>query len=201
MGMAYYPGHNGEGTTVRAGAGLAHCGNHCAGYKKIPTVSLDSTWPALRPAALEILKLSVNGEELNALRGARALLSRRKVCSVLVHVTKVQRGYDDSGVKRQQAAGGEVAAVATPFASEFYELLNGVGGLEVSLHLDAIDGTSTDTRPRPSTRLLKNALEIDAVFSNPSWSQDYIVARQVDVAQDSACSGSRALQHWSEVFN
>merc|ERR1712125_23257 len=165
----------GEGTTVRAGAGLAHCGNHCAGYKKIPTVSLDSTWPALRPAALEILKLSVNGEELNALRGARALLSRRKVCSVLVHVTKAQRGYSDTGADAPQKAAGAAAstAVASSFSSEFWELLNGVGGLEVSLHLDSIDGMNTDTRPRPSTRLLNSALEIDEIFSGASWAQDY----------------------------
>jgi FkbM family methyltransferase len=200
--LAFYPGHNGEGTTVRA-ATTAHCGNNCAGFKRIATVSLDSTWPALRPAALDILKLSVNGEELNALRGARALLSRRKVCSVMVHVTKVQRGYTDSKPAPQpEAVGGSTASSAfdTSFSSEFWELLNGVGGMEVSLHLDAIDGATSTDPPRPSTRLLTSASELDNVFGKPSTSQDYIVARQVDVAKDSACSGSRALEHWNEVF-
>merc|ERR1712187_231733 len=107
--LAYFPGHNGEGTTVRAAAD-SHCGTFCAGFSQIPTVSLDASWPALRPAPLEVLKLSVNGEELNALRGARALLSRRQVCSVLVHVTKTKRGWADEAaepvVQGAAASGG-----------------------------------------------------------------------------------------------
>jgi FkbM family methyltransferase len=194
--LAYYPGHNGEGTTVRAAA-TAHCGRHCTGFQQIPTVSLDNSWPALRPAALEILKLSVNGEELNALRGARALLSKRKVCSVLLHVTKVQRGYETA------IEAGSGTTGATPFSKELWELLQGVGGLEVSLHLDyspSAAGSISDTRPRPSTKLLNGALDLDNIFGNPSTSQGYIVARQVDVSKDSACIGSRALKHWTEVF-
>jgi len=198
--LAYYPGHNGEGTTVRAEAN-PHCGANCAGFSRIPTVTLDTSWPALRPTAMEVLKLSVNGEELNALRGARSLLSRREICSVLVHVTKAQRGWADDGPATPSTSAE--SCTGRGFAAELWGLLSGVGGLEVSLHLDEdVTGQvpSSDERPRPSTRRLRSARELDGVFGQQSFAHDYLIARQVNVSYDSPCSGSLALRHWHEVF-
>merc|ERR1719428_1097827 len=124
--LAYYPGHNGEGTTVRAGAG-AHCGKHCDGFLKIPTVTLDYSWPALRPQALEVLKLSVNGEELSTIRGARMLLSKRQVCSVMMHVTKAQRGWQDGSSKTESGAASENKDTGQWFSSELWRLLSETG--------------------------------------------------------------------------
>jgi len=204
VNLAYFPGHNGEGTTVRASEGL-HCGENCAGYASIPTVTLDASWPALRPAPLEVLKLSVNGEELNVLRGARALLSKRQVCSVLVHVAKARRGWADFA---QEATTG-----ASAFSSEFWDLLTDTGGLEVSLHLDRdlTDQVHDDPRPRPSTRRIDSATELDDIFREPAFPHDYLVARQPprslagwespDRGEATAhCARSLALRHWAEVF-
>merc|ERR1712032_34460 len=139
-------------------------------------------WPALRPAPLDVLKLSVNGEELNALRGARALLSRRQVCSTLVHVVKAQRGWADRplGAESEQHA----------FSTELWDLLTETGGLEVSLHLDE-DRTrqvsQDDGRQRPSTQRIRSASDLDAIFKRDASPHDYIVARQIQVAPDSPC--------------
>merc|ERR1711957_29701 len=121
---------------VRAGSG--HCGKHCTGFNEIPTVSLDSSWPALRPTALEVLKLSVNGEELNTLRGARSLLSKRHICTILVHVTKCQRDWmhDLPDTDSKDVMDGGSSSNTTELSMEFWDLLTNVGGLEVSLHLD-----------------------------------------------------------------
>lgn len=198
--LAYFPGHNGEGTTVRAGR--THCGEHCAGFSEIPTVALDTSWPSLRPAALEVLKLSVNGEELNTLRGARALLSRRQVCSVLVHVTKAQRDWNGEDAPDVATEAG--ARRSTELSEEMWDLLTDVGGLEVSLHLDE-DVTSQvraeDSRQRPSTRRLASATELHDIMTSQASSHDYVVARQLEVPQEAPCSGSLALRHWGEVFH
>jgi len=187
--LAYFPGHNGEGTTVRA-ASSAHCGENCAGFSEIPTVTLDASWPAQRPAPLDVLKLSVNGEELNVLRGARALLSKRQVCSAMVHVTKAQRGFSDP-------------PGATANAASMWELLTTTGGFEVSLHLDE-DLTSQvrkdDPRPRPQTHRLRTAGDLQAVLTEASSPHDYIVARQVNLKEGAPCADSLALRHWNEVF-
>lgn len=166
-------------------------------------MSLDAQWPALRPAPLEILKLSVNGEELNAIRGARALLSRREVCSVLVHVTKAQRGWADDESKvpgRAVGEGAEAAVTGLAFSSELWELLSVTGGLEVSLHLDedVTEQVRDDPRPRPSTRQLRSASDLNDVFAGQSFSHDYLIARQSP--PQAPCVGSRALLHWNEVF-
>lgn len=208
--LAYFPGHNGEGTTVRAGMD-PHCGALCTGYHEIPTASLDGSWPALRPAPLELLKLSVNGEELNTLRGARRLLTSRRVCSVMVHVTKAQRGWAD--VPRRKAHGAEIAAAAQggdasavsevhDFSRELWELLSELGGLEVSLHLDtdAHGQVPGDPRPRPSTRRLRSAAQLDDVFAAEAYPPDYLVARQPEAGEGEPCAGSLALRHWHQVF-
>lgn len=190
--LAYYPGHNGESTTVRAAA--AHCGDHCAGFSEIPTITLDHSWPSLRPARLDILKLSVNGEELNVLRGSRKLLARRQVCSILVHVTKAARGFND-------AAGGN--AEGNDFSREMWDLLTQTAGMEVWLHLDKdLTGqvAEDDLRERPQTRQLHAAADLAAVLGRSASPHDYLISRQSNLTQSSPCADSLALRHWDEVF-
>jgi len=195
--LAYFPGHNGEGTTVRAAA-QAHCGEGCEGFSEIDTATLDGTWEDYRPSHLDVLKLSVNGEELNTLRGARSLLSRRKICSALVHVTKAQRGWE-TAPKAEQGVGKKAGS----FSSDLWNLLTNVAGFEVALHLDQ-DVTGQvrpeDTRPRPSTTVLKNADELEAVFSGQAYSHDYLVARQRRFEQTEQCKQSWAMRQWEEIF-
>eukprot|EP00406_Dinophysis_acuminata_P024570 CAMPEP_0179346540 /NCGR_PEP_ID=MMETSP0797-20121207/72627_1 /TAXON_ID=47934 /ORGANISM="Dinophysis acuminata, Strain DAEP01" /LENGTH=153 /DNA_ID=CAMNT_0021061093 /DNA_START=10 /DNA_END=468 /DNA_ORIENTATION=+ len=125
---------------------------------------------------MDILKLSVNGEELNTIRGARALLSKRQICTVMMHVTKVQRGWADT----PGGAGGP------GFSAELWDILSSSGGMDVWLHLDA-DASGQelgDPRPRPSTTRLRSASDLDAVFSKGAHSQDYLVARQRAVPEE-----------------
>merc|ERR1712216_1022039 len=80
--------------------------------------------PVLRTGVMEILKLSVNGEELNTIRGARSLLSKRQICTVMMHVGKVQVGWQAQAEGQNQSA----------FSAELYGLLDD-GALDLALHL------------------------------------------------------------------
>lgn len=48
----------------------------------VEATTVDDAWARRfgREQRMDVLKLNVNGEEMNALRGARRLLSKRKVC-------------------------------------------------------------------------------------------------------------------------
>lgn len=145
---------------------------------------------------MEILKLSVNGEELNTIRGARSLLSKRKVCVIMMHVAKVQLGWHD------HLAGGP--AQRAEFSSELWGLLD-AGAMDLALHLDEdVTGQAVvDTRQRPETTLLRTADQLNNVFENPVFHHDYLVARQrPDVADraDSPCHESIALDHFGKMF-
>jgi hypothetical protein len=144
---------------------------------------------------MEILKLSVNGEELNVMRGARSLLSKRKVCVVMMHVAKVQLGWED-------LKGG--AAQRAEFSSELWGLLKD-GAMDLALHLDEdVTGqTAGDTRQRPETRVLRSPDELNAVFQGPIYHHDYLVARQrMDsvAGAESPCQESFALDHFNAMF-
>lgn len=56
-----------------------------------PQVALDDEIPPHWPA-IDTLKLSVNGAERHTLAGARKLLSKRRICSVMMHAAKCKRG-------------------------------------------------------------------------------------------------------------
>merc|ERR1712014_350368 len=117
-----------------------------------------------------------NGEELNAIRGARALLSRREVCSVLVHVFKAKRGWADEAAEPDvRSSDAPDGASGRFFSTELWGLLSNVGGLEVSLHLDE-DLTNqvnkNDPRVRPSTRQIRSATELDSVFREEASPHD-----------------------------
>jgi len=77
------------------------------------------------------------------------------------------------------------------------------GGLELLHHLDE-DTTSQvashDRRERPSTRRLRSAAELDAVFRAEASPHDYLVARQEHAGPGTPCEGSVVLHHWGAVF-
>jgi len=188
VSMVYYPARNGEATLARV---HSQCGEGCVQWPGVPRVTLDLSWPALRPGVLDVLKLSVNGEELNTMRGARSLLAKRQVCLVMMHVTKVQRGWQDPQ---------DGAPPRFQYSSELWGILQD-GGMDVALHLDEdVTGqVHDDPRPRPATHRLKSAEELDAIFDGPAFPHDYVVARQ-RAQPASPCEGSAALRNYGKVF-
>jgi hypothetical protein len=117
---------------------------------QVPTTTIDAEWQA----PLDVLKLSVNGAELKTLRGARKLLTQRKVCMVMMHATKVQLGRD-----------------RPDFATDLYDILND-NGMEILFHKDR-DETGSSTTDR-----IQSAGKMEAIFTGePVISQDYIFAR------------------------
>merc|ERR1711924_171772 len=193
--LVHHPGHNGEATLASI---FKQCGTDCVGHTSIPRVSLDASWPVLRAGVMEILKLSVNSEELDTMRGARSLLSKRQVCTVMMHVGKVQLGWQDHSIHSwvEQGDGQNLSTFSTELWSLFQD-----GAIDLALHLD-IDVTGQikgDPRPRPDTTMLNSPAELDAVFQAPVFAHDYLVARQREDA-DSPCQGSHALRHFNSMF-
>jgi len=202
--LTYFPGHNGQGTTMRA-MNESLCGEKCIGYTDVPAVSLDSTWT--RHGPVEILKLSVNGEELNALRGSRNLLTKRRVCTVLLHIFKAQRGWTDSKdnsspVERQKLTPQQYQE-RYPSSAEMWNLLHNVGGLELGLFLDISvppPPNFTDRRPRPSLTTLTSVDDMHEVFDDENTDHNFLVAWQKNPPPESPCARSLALEQWHNTF-
>eukprot|EP00435_Cladocopium_sp_Y103_P035225 s2362_g9.t1 len=87
--LIHFRGHNGQATVN----GQDFPSQDRREVVTIPALelALDDQIPPSWPR-IDALKLSVNGAERNTLAGARKLLSKRRICSVLMHATKCKRG-------------------------------------------------------------------------------------------------------------
>lgn len=106
----------------------------------VEATTVDEAWTRRfgRAQQLDVLKLNVNGEELNALRGARSLLSRRGVCVVMMHVFKMQYAVRKELEVLHDGGQGRAVAMARVrrFSNEVFHLLGGEGRMEIFLHLE-----------------------------------------------------------------
>jgi len=156
--VQYNPGHNGEANVIYGTPGQG-----MVVVSDIPVVALDDEVPAAWPV-VDVVKLSVNGAERDTITGARRLLSQRRICSVMIHAMKANRGRDPTKL----APGGEVTA----FSSDLAQLLTS-GDLDVFTQRDLDDRLARRATMRPA-----GAAELDAVFNLPDLrQQDYILAR------------------------
>jgi FkbM family methyltransferase len=124
----------------------------CVQVGQVPSTSIDAEWKG----PLDVLKLSVNGAELRTLQGARKLLVKRHVCLVLMHAFKVEMGRD-----------------RPDFSLDLFNVLND-NGLEIIYHKDRKEEGIY------STRMIKDAKEMDAIFLHDGGQLpggDYIFAR------------------------
>ncbi|CAE8708179.1 unnamed protein product [Polarella glacialis] len=87
--LVYYRGHNGQATVNGEDFKFGHRDE--VTIVQAPELALDEELPDSWPL-VDALKLSVNGAERDTLAGARQLLSKRRICSVLLHTKKCLRG-------------------------------------------------------------------------------------------------------------
>eukprot|EP00434_Breviolum_minutum_P027782 symbB.v1.2.024570.t1/scaffold2273.1/size83577/1 len=87
--LIHFRGHNGQATVN--GEDFPSQDRREVVTIQAQQLALDDEIPPSWPH-IDALKLSVNGAERNTLAGARKLLSKRRICSVLMHATKCKRG-------------------------------------------------------------------------------------------------------------
>ncbi|CAE7229771.1 unnamed protein product [Symbiodinium necroappetens] len=121
-------------------------------------VALDDEVPANWPQ-IDALKLSVNGAERNTLAGARKLLSKRRVCSVLMHATKCKRG------RRPPSEDPAPNSRASKFAYDLMTFLS-EGNMDVYEHNDATSGQG-----RGRVQRVRSADEMDSIFDHPQLTE------------------------------
>jgi len=146
----YEEGRNGQATPAEL---YQQC-EGCIPVQGVRTTSIDAEWEG----PLDVLKLSVNGAELKTLRGARQLLTKRRVCMVLMHATKLELGAQNN----------------PDFAPGLFDVLN-ENGMEILHHKDKEEkgDSSTDT--------ITSRGKMQAIFTKEGGvleAQDYIFARQ-----------------------
>eukprot|EP00933_Yihiella_yeosuensis_P062882 TRINITY_DN658_c0_g3_i2.p1 TRINITY_DN658_c0_g3~~TRINITY_DN658_c0_g3_i2.p1 ORF type:complete len:438 (+),score=80.06 TRINITY_DN658_c0_g3_i2:75-1316(+) len=175
--LVYYRGHNGQATVNgddfkyhRDEVNIVHA----------PRAALDNEVPASWPI-IDALKLSVNGAERDTMAGARKLLSKRRICSVLLHASKCLRG-------RKPAS--EDPAPGNPnlsrFAYEMHKYLE-EGNMEVYRHNDGDIGPE-----RGGVARLHTASDLDAVFDHPELTEQvYVLAR----SREAHCTTARRHFH------
>eukprot|EP00397_Hematodinium_sp_SG-2012_P024225 GEMP01025224.1.p2 GENE.GEMP01025224.1~~GEMP01025224.1.p2 ORF type:complete len:212 (+),score=36.89 GEMP01025224.1:1412-2047(+) len=160
----YYSGRNGQATMTAFGKRAD--GQHI--IRDIPKVSLDDDFA--EHEEIGVLKLSVNGAEVETLRGARRLLSRRQICLVMMHVKKVVMGHESD----------------PEFSSS---LQNSLEGYDINYYRER-----SKTSPGRPLRLVHNSTELndilDANIRDNYYSHDYLFATPRDTA---SCTAWREL--------
>lgn len=141
--LRYIPGRHGQASLdahshsgCETGQGQEYCVDEV-----VEATTVDLAW-ARRfgpDFQMDVLKLNVNGEELNTLRGSRALLSKRKICTVMMHIFKMQYAIRwerellsrEAPAEARNAAAGKVRA----FSNEV-DILHTEAGMELLLYID-----------------------------------------------------------------
>jgi len=156
--MIHFHGHNVE-SAVRGDDFISNKPEEVTVVPNVPQVTLDEEVPTSW-AAVDVLKLSVNGAERETLRGARQLLSQRRICSVLMHTQKAARGREATGSSTGKSA----------FSADLLQLLV-EGDMDIFTHRDqGPEGGPVHPATTPA--------DLDRVFDDPKLSQkDYILAR------------------------
>eukprot|EP00929_Paragymnodinium_shiwhaense_P097702 TRINITY_DN59328_c0_g1_i1.p1 TRINITY_DN59328_c0_g1~~TRINITY_DN59328_c0_g1_i1.p1 ORF type:complete len:773 (-),score=169.88 TRINITY_DN59328_c0_g1_i1:280-2598(-) len=157
-GQASLDRHSHSGCGVGA---MRHADESCV-EEPVRATTIDHSWGRRFGSShtLDILKLNVNGEEVNALRGARALLSKRRVCMVMMHVFKLRYavaadleimgssaaepvgdisrrgGATTTTTSRNSPAAQAAASRVAALSSEMFELLTKEAGMDLLLYLD-----------------------------------------------------------------
>lgn len=162
--LQYVPGRHGQASLAahsHSGCGVLPDVEVGCVEERVQTTTVDEAW--MRRFGLQqqvdVLKLNVNGEEMNALRGARRLLSRRRICITMLHVFKVQyavskdletlwaqgeaTGIEATPSRSTAVASGPVGHPAAKarervkaLAVELHGLLADEAGMELVLHLE-----------------------------------------------------------------
>jgi len=131
----YFHGRNGQATMTSFGERTDS--QHI--IRDVPRASLDDDFVD----TIDVLKLSVNGAEVETLFGARRLLSQQKICLVMMHVKKALMGRHDRG---------EVFAA---------EMLSALTGYDLLYFRER----SREDQGRPK-RLVKTAQDLNAIFDD-----------------------------------
>lgn len=163
--LIHFRGHNGQATVN----GQDFPSQDRREVVTIPALelALDDQIPPSWPR-IDALKLSVNGAERNTLAGARKLLNKRRICSVLMHATKCKRG-------RRPASEDPAPGNVSKFAHDLMMFLE-EGNMEVFEHNDATTG-----KGRGRVRRLKTAQEMDGIFDDPELTEQvYFLALSKD---------------------
>ncbi|CAJ1374738.1 unnamed protein product [Effrenium voratum] len=175
--LIHFRGHNGQATVN----GQDFPSQDRREVVTVPALelALDEQIPAAWPR-IDALKLSVNGAERNTLAGARRLLSKRRICSVLMHATKCKRG------RRSPAEDPAPEPGVSKFAFELMQFLH-EGDMDVYEHNDATEGPG-----RGRVRRLGGAKDMDAIFDDPALTEQvYFLA----LSKDQRCGRARRHFH------
>jgi len=174
--LIHFRGHNGQATVN--GEDFPSQDRREVVTIQAQQLALDDEIPPSWPH-IDALKLSVNGAERNTLAGARKLLSKRRICSVLMHATKCKRG-------RRPASEDPAPGNVSKFAYDLMMFLE-EGNMDVYEHNDAKEG-----KGRGRVRRLTTAQDMDGIFDDPELTEQvYFLA----LSKDQNCG--RAKRHFN----